>query len=85
MAWTEDWVGYELRCGCYDMEGFPNCPYHIADGVVVRNEPPPSGPFDELIRAHTQPLAERIFTRPSLIEHWSKDDRYRRNQGTPAP
>ena len=34
----------DVRCGCYDGEGFDSCPYDICDGLVKRKPPPPPPP-----------------------------------------
>ena len=57
-----------LRCGCYDCEGHPDCDYHIAEEMVVRNDPPPPGPFDDLIRVSSEQFLSHIFTTPPFID-----------------
>ncbi len=68
----------ELRCDCYDCEGFPDCDYHLVDGVVTRKEQPPPGPFDRLVMEFIVPPLIEWFNQPSILEQireqWRKKE-----------
>lgn len=60
-----------LRCGCYDCEGHEDCPYHIADGVVVRDKPPKPpepGSFDALVVEFIVPPLLEFMNQPSVLD-----------------
>ena len=61
-----------LRCGCYDFEGYTSeCPYHVCDGYVVRNEPPPPRPpseFDKLVIEFIIPPMVELMSQPSILD-----------------
>jgi len=54
-----------LRCGCYDCEGFTDCPYYWEGGELKRKPPPPPGPFDDFISILS---LDDIFNTPPLID-----------------
>jgi len=57
-----------IRCGCYDAEGFTDCPYSWDHGELKRRPPAPAGPFDHLIGESAQVLADNIFCGRPVIE-----------------
>ena len=62
-----------LRCGCYDRDGHSDCPYHICDGRVVRDESPPCPPpqpgsFDYLVAKFIVPAMVELISQPSVLD-----------------